>query len=460
MFLLIYKILFISQLAWGIADEYPCDPKHKSLIEKYIKLYDKIPKWKKVKKKNIRRYLRTGSKNCVYSKKRYVEKFLFEQKSRIGVILPLTGKNSQLGRTVLDGMYKAITAHGFDPKNYIFIKDTKSDPSKAESLLAELVFNHEVDIIIGGLEKNSAKKLASWSQKLKLTTILLSPSNWVKKSNTTFHIFPDSKLMGQSLANYSVYKNYRRIAILEPQKQKPSQILNSFRKEALQAGIKIYQPMPYVRGNFDSINNVVKKIFKLNKENRRKEFQALYNEAKDLAKTKNEPFIPRSVVLPPIIEYDAILIADNFRMTKHILKIFKFHGVHKIPLIGIPQWRSKELLKENEPILDGAVFADFIGSYSNLPKPIKPGSGFLLKAKQVEDLDYRILGYRAATLSMKTITTNGSRKSLSNRLLSQNNYKQAWLPPGRSFNSNRIARFKTWLLEVNGKNIALYSNQL
>lgn len=62
-----------------------------------------------------------------------------------------------------------------------------------------------------------------------------------------------------------------------------------------------------------------------------------------------------------------LLILDDFRMVRHIVKVYRSLTRDRMVFLGNHLWRSTTLIEPREPYLDGAMFVDFIGRYDEIP---------------------------------------------------------------------------------------------
>jgi hypothetical protein len=69
----------------------------------------------------------------------------------------------------------------------------------------------------------------------------------------------------------------------------------------------------------------------------------------------------------PGTKLDGLLILDDFRMVRHIVKIYRSLTRDRLIFLGNHLWRSTTLIEPREPYLDGAMFVDFIGRYDEIP---------------------------------------------------------------------------------------------
>ena len=89
-------------------------------------------------------------------KSNVLEKVSEPQKLKVGILLPLTGKYSYFGQSLLDTMQMVV----FENKNIeseLIIKDTKANPSLAKKATKELV-DQNVDVILGPFFSESLNK--------------------------------------------------------------------------------------------------------------------------------------------------------------------------------------------------------------------------------------------------------------------------------------------------------------
>ena len=82
-----------------------------------------------------------------------VQKLLAEEKIKIGLLVPLSGKQGDIGKSILQSVRLAINKID-SPNIKIFLKDTKNDPLKTLSAAKELELAG-VKIVIGPVFNNN-----------------------------------------------------------------------------------------------------------------------------------------------------------------------------------------------------------------------------------------------------------------------------------------------------------------
>jgi len=287
---------------------------------------------------------------------------------KIAIMLPMDRwpKATQAALTTQIKSY--VAAKGMDPeKNLIWI-DTSGEVKKLQEHLATLVFTQHVSLVIGGITMSEAPVLAKWADRLRIPTIILNKKFPPPRSRYVFRLGPDNRSMAYSLLRYAMSKGYKKVAIMMPQSSRDG----SFADALLNNGkVETVGPYVYNPADFASIDQVFKRLFHLNDEERKPELLDLINELKEKSKEEGVAFDPKGLMLPPQIDVDALVIIDHFKNVRHLAKSLHFYGVKQLPLLGFPKWRAPELVDQAEENLNGAVFVDYIGSYRKLPYGIK-----------------------------------------------------------------------------------------
>lgn len=182
-------------------------------------------------------------------------------------------------------------------------------------------------------------------------------------------IHPDfSRLIHKVIAEIKARK-LSRIALLS--NLQGSGIAAHFRRQArdLQVTVASYQ-----RDNFDSMSRSVRELFDVQEET---------------VDTGEEG--QTQVVYRQLRKYDAIFLPDDFKILKYFVKIFAYYNLEDMPVIGLHNWRSPELLTSGK-LPGNGFFVDFIGSYSDLPPGLSSSTPNSLAA--IRKIDQYLLGYR------------------------------------------------------------------
>ncbi len=372
---------------------------------------------------------------------------------KIGLILPLSGTRAPFANFVLAGMRTAFSESGINFDQQVVLKDSAGVAKTAETRLAELVFKDHVMLVVGGLDKTEADVLAPWSESLQVPMMLLTKDRDVTThSNFAFTVYPDEKRLADTLAAAAQKRSYRRVAILRPAGGKSDKVAEYFKKDVIASGGTVNYDLVYTPGNFDSMQGASRQLFKTEAAERADEWRVAYKKARKQAEKEGVPFDPRMVVLKPIVDFDAVFIPDDFRTVRHFAKLFKFHMVDHLPMIGNHEWRSPALIEPFDDFLDGAIFADFIGSYGKLPSSVSAptlSSPYFVAPQNVVAVDFQLIGYRAGKAArLATQNPKIPRRQMPQAMLAMMNDQSAAFGKGQVFDAERHSNWPTYLFNV------------
>ena len=148
-------------------------------------------------------------------------------KLKIGVLLPLTGKHSYIGQSLLDTMQMLIYENKKIDSELI-IKDTKANPSLAKKATKELV-EQNVDVILGPFFSSSLNKSLKIAKYKNVPLISFSSDRNEKEEGVYLMGFePEQQII--DITEYTIKKNYKRFAALLPNSKYGKRVLNTYRK--------------------------------------------------------------------------------------------------------------------------------------------------------------------------------------------------------------------------------------
>lgn len=372
---------------------------------------------------------------------------------RIGLILPITGRRSDQIVQILTGMRAFFKEVGLDFDKHVILKDSGNTTHGAEVGYAELVLLHNVELVIGGLEQAESEILAQWGASLSFPTVVLTPNrDLANLSPHVFVLYPSEKGLAETLVQAALSKQKKRIAILKPKNLRTDRITKFFKDAVTQSGGAITAEIEYVSGNYESMQKAAKDLFRINAPERANELKEAYEKAKLKAAEERVAFNPKEVLLPPMIDFDALFIPDDFRSVRHFAKLFKFHMADKLTLIGNHEWRSYGLIDPPEPMLDGSFFADFVGSYLSLPASLQippSPSPWFIEPDLVARVDFRLIGYRIGRVISGLVGQVQPKRSLIPATLAKLKLKESQKGEATSvFDGNRVAIWPTFVFRV------------
>lgn len=384
-----------------------------------------------------------------------MKKLLVENTGKVGVVLPLTGKYEQSGKNILEGIrayYKNIKK----PFN-LSLKDSGSNILSTQKAIAELILQNRVSLLI--VDEKQKESVSDLISGLNIPVLLLNPySSGIKLSNHIFYVYPSQEQLVSTLTDKIVRSGIKRVALLKPNSSDSLNFSNLLSDSLKKQGILISHEELYSSSNYETMEWASKSIFQIDPMKRASEYAMLLDQSKQKAQLEGVGFNPSSVVLPAIKDFDAVIIPDNFKIVRHFSKIFKYLGVNKIPLIGTYEWRSFDLIHPYDPTLEGSFFVDFIGKYTDLPRSLnfalEKDSSYFIDPSSVSRIDHEIIGYRSMDITDKALSKRFKKRSALIRYLrTMNSSDSSYFNPGPVFNTNQVALWPSFILNISNGGI-------
>lgn len=281
------------------------------------------------------------------------------ERRHVGVILPLSGRFASYGRKALDGILLASRLYDTTESSFqLFIEDSGSNPIVAAQAVDELVNEKNVMIIIGPLNRKESEAVASIASQLKVPNLSLTAKEGIsEKSPYVFQNGITARIQMESLVTFCVReKQFSRFAVLTPDNEFGRDMAKEFlgaveKAGALVVGFQMYPPeetdfRPYVQ-----------KIVALSDPHLHRKLEwAKLNQfiREEKARGIRDP----KANLPPIVDFDALLIPDSPKVAHQILASLNYHyvDVEEITSLGTTEWNSADLLKQGGKLLEGALF--------------------------------------------------------------------------------------------------------
>ena len=265
------------------------------------------------------------------------QEVIADEKIKIGLLVPLTGKNSEIGQSIIKSSRLAVNKIG-DSLIEIIPKDTKSDPeitlSSAEEL-AEL----GVKIIIGPVFNSNLKYL----DKLKEVTFLSLTNKDTKNSKNIIHVGINATSQLNAIKKFIELNEIKKTIFLTPDVDYKDEIKKAISNSKIQINKNyIYETSP---------TRLTKQIEKITNYKRRK--QNLEDEITRLEKSDQ---IDKEILIERLkkkdtlgkVNFDSIIIADFDESLKSVTTSLLYTDVspREKYFITLNQWFDQSLLKE------------------------------------------------------------------------------------------------------------------
>ena len=302
------------------------------------------------------------------------------EKIKIGLIVPTSGKNSQLGNSIIKSVRLAINKIN-DDRIEIIPKDTKSNP--IDSLRASMeLYDNGVRIVIGPVFNESVKYLDELKE---MTFISLTNKIYGNPSNV---ISAGVNAISQinTIKKFKKINNLERSIFLIPKKYYKKEIDLAIKKTKIKLKDKFY---------YDSdptlLTSQIEELtrYSQRKQNLKDEIERLENSSVTNKEKKIENLKKRDTLGG--INFDSVIIADFDESLKSVATSLLYTDVssNRISYLTLNQWFDKSLLKETSlhpiyfPSINKENYDLFIKEYNSL---------FNTKPNQISFLSYDLVG--------------------------------------------------------------------
>ncbi|MFQ5672592.1 MAG: ABC transporter substrate-binding protein [Nitrospinales bacterium] len=300
-----------------------------------------------------------------------------DDRLRVGVLLPLTGKHALTGQRVLQGIQLAFNQLSASEKQglELVVKDSGFG-SLLSQTVEELATDPNVVAILGPVLSRSVRDIAPLLDRyeIPLFTPTASAADLPALSPYIFRNALTRKIQGKFLADYAVNKlNLRRFVIFSPTETFGEEFKDIFSREVLGLGAEVVAWVTYNRSQNDFKNQILdiggisdrvlkrltlKQLAKTEKED--KKFQGKVPFSKPLVEQaflNSESVEGLKVSLE--LSYDAIFIPGFYDKVGLIAPQLVFYNINEVTLLGTNGWNYPDLVKTAGPYLrNKGVFVD------------------------------------------------------------------------------------------------------
>lgn len=341
----------------------------------------------------------------------------------IGAVLPLSGRLSVYGESVLHGIECAVGV--YEPCTgpggmRIIVRDSRSNANGAAAAVDEL-YDEGVVAIIGPLVSADVQSAASMAQRLEVPLISLSQrSGVVEIGDYIFRnsISPNAEVL--ALVEYVMgRRRLKRFFVLYPDNRKGEEYKNLFADAVDARGGKIVSSQPYAPNQLEFARELRGEqgsggAFALSSEGGR---------------------------------YDAIFIPDSFWVVSYLAPTMALMGIDKVQLLGISRWNDPKLVERGGEFVEGSIFVDSFFKQA----PEEQVASFVSRFKSaygVEPTLLEALGYDTSRMIIAAVLEGGamSRQAVRDALHRMSSF------PGvagvTQFDGQGEAKRRLWVLTV------------
>jgi ABC-type branched-subunit amino acid transport system substrate-binding protein len=286
----------------------------------------------------------------------------------VAVLLPSTGTYAIPAETLRAAIELGNAKAGGAMKLAFF--DTGGTPTQCVSALEKATLEQGAGLVIGPLLKEEALPCAAAAQALHVPMVTFTSSEEVLAAgDQVYRAFPSTEqLVAALLAETYDVRGLHRYAIVHPTTPYGENAARIFAEAVAAKGGAIAEQASYATDQKD-FRSTAKALGKKDYKARAGEFAHLKAQA---TAAKQDP---TKVVLPPLIDYDAIFVPDSYQRVALLASALAFEEfpvgrfrAHRddtpLPLLGLNAWNNDELARRGGTYVQDSIFVDAFDAHS------------------------------------------------------------------------------------------------
>lgn len=294
---------------------------------------------------------------------RYLDQFQAARRvdwRSIGVTLPLTGRYESVSQKVLRGLELGLGI--YDDKSSSFklaVRDSGVSSQQAASAVEDLVLKDQVIAITGSILSKTAPVIARRANEIGVPSVHLAQiSSLTDEGPWVFQNSINSRALVQKLVDVAMNQmNLKKFAILFPNDAYGVEYANLFWDEVEKRGGAVRAAQAYDPKETDFRDSIKRLVGTYYVEDRQHEYKQRLKKWMDANKKRAREEVPEDL-LPPVVDFDALFVADGPRALGQIAPMLSYIGVKDLQLLGTNLWNSAEFVRRGQKHVEGAVFVD------------------------------------------------------------------------------------------------------
>ncbi|NDD92004.1 hypothetical protein EBZ37_07970 [bacterium] len=284
--------------------------------------------------------------------------------TRIGVLLPISGKFSSAGSKTLKAIRMGFkTSTQLKGRIQLVIEDSGESPAEVLKALDKLIFEHHVMAVLGPITGKGLEAVAQRSQELGVPLISLARRD-APDGDFIFQGGLTLKLQIEALVKFAVEKRKKkRFAILYPQDRLGEAAAEFFWAAAETAGAEVRAVSSYPAEETDFRRAIDGLTGTLYTDARERERFALRTAIQKMTRGRGKKTRDEKLQLPPVVDFDGVFIPDVLKSAGQILPMFTYRDVDHVEFFGTSLWNSEDLARTLQKRSEGRVF--FVDVFSN-----------------------------------------------------------------------------------------------
>ena len=277
---------------------------------------------------------------------------------RIGLLLPLSGKYEAFGKKVQRAVELAFQNSPVVKNQEIELVPIDSGDTAAshQDALHKLIEEHQVIAVIGPILSKGVDALAERSDYYQSPIISMAQVQG-PSSSFLYSCSISNEDQAAKMVQYAMdARGLKRFAILAPSNKPGEEMAQAFWDQVAAHGgsVKAYELYdPDLKDFREPVDKAVGLFYK---ETRAKEIKELADKREELKITKKTMKTIQYFELPPIVEFDAVFIADEAKTVGQIIPTFAYRNAKDLTYLGISSWNSPQLVTRAAEQAEGATF--------------------------------------------------------------------------------------------------------
>ena len=259
------------------------------------------------------------------------------EKIKIGLLVPMTGKDSQIGKSIVKAIRLAVNK--IDNSSIEIVpKDTKSNPEITLKSAKELN-NEGIKIVIGPVFNKNLVHLSEMEDMIFLSLtnkVINNPNNIISSGINSTSQF-------KTISKFQKIKELNKTIILIPKEKYMEEIEEGIKQSKIQSN-RVY----YYDSEPTMLTKQIEKItqYKIRKQNLEDEITRVENSDQNNKKQLIENLKKKDTL--GNIKFDSLIIADFDESLKSIITSLLYTDVlpRNIYFLTLNQWFDQSLLKE------------------------------------------------------------------------------------------------------------------
>jgi hypothetical protein len=313
---------------------------------------------------------------------------------RVGVVLPVGEFYTKFNSRILRSISAFAASSAVNGVTISFaVKAVNPDVGSAETAAVELALDDHVHVIVGPVSNSQTLGVMSVAHLFAVPVFALGPVVAAPEYASPFLVRMGVSARSQAeLAVRQLVEELKDkpVAVLAPNDPYGYEVSMAFSHAAKEKGIPVS-----ISRFFSASAQVLRADVEAmigpqpTKESRKEEYETLLEEAKKKAQAEKRRFDPKSVLLPPILPFEALFLPESLARARVIASTFAFFGAEKVRFFGDKQWSEGANGRSSiaDPFMNGArVMTPVSGPFLPfLKRELASNEGYLDLERQAFD---------------------------------------------------------------------------